>query len=141
MNRLRDSTGCPNSSPSSCLGMKPHEIDSSDADLEKVPGSIRDTLENLVNSVIKKIKLGLEIDCRLLDEFGHPAGKLFLENNQLRDRLSERNTLILAHGLKSVSYNLYRKLAQSLLNLILAEYSDFSTRAQAAKFPWINNTY
>lgn len=112
-------------------------IDSGDVDLEKTPAALHDLLEKHRDDTDRKIKVGLHLDYLLLAELGHPVGRAFLDNAPLRGRLGERNQTILAHGLKSVSQNLFNKLKEGISALFQREIPDFEERAAAVQFPWL----
>ena len=118
------------------LAGEPYGVDTGDVDLSLVPNAMQNILEKHRSDIDGKIRIGMEMDYKLLSELGHPVGKYFLEDKQLRGRLGERNTSILAHGLNPVSKSLYSKLLSSVLSLFQLEQPDFADRSLAVQFPW-----
>ncbi len=116
-----------------------YQIDSSDVDISRVPEAMRNRLQKNKGGRDDKIRVGLYLDYELLAAFGHPAGRCFLENKALQGRLAERNTSILAHGVKPVSYSLHQKLRTGVVELFNLQIPDFETRAQAVQFPWLKS--
>ena len=58
----------------------------------------------------RKIQLGLEKDYELLANKGKEIGGRFIEDKELRNWLSRRNSSILAHGIEPVSKETYHNL-------------------------------
>ena len=114
-------------------------INTGNVDLSLVPDARQNILEKHRSDVDGKIRIGMEMDYKLLSELGHPVGKHFLESKQLRGRLGKRNASILAHGLNPVSKSLYSKLYLSVLSLIQLQIPDFSDKAKTVQFPWITD--
>ena len=114
-------------------------IDTGDVDLSLVPDAMQSLMEKHRSDMDGKIRIGMEMDYKLLSELGHPVGAYFLENKQLRGRLGERNGSILAHGLNPVSKSLYKKLLSSVSSLFQLEQPDFTDKAKAVQFPWITD--
>ncbi|MBW1953416.1 MAG: TIGR02710 family CRISPR-associated protein [Deltaproteobacteria bacterium] len=119
------------------LSGPPYHLNSSDLDLTRVPASLRDLLERSRDDTDGKIKIGLHLDYLLLAELGHPVGRAFMENKPLRNRLSERNQSILAHGLKPVTQSLFNRLKSDLVSLISTVIPDFESQAAQTQFPWL----
>ena len=119
------------------LEQPPYGIKSADVDLALVPASIRADLEKNRDDQDNKVRIGMEMDYKLLEALGHPVGRHFLEDKQLRGRVRERNESILGHGSKPVSKGLYGKLRSSLVNLFQLEIPDFEEKAKEVQFPWL----
>ena len=121
------------------LAGDPYGINTGDVDLSLVPDAMQNILERHRGDMDGKIRIGMEMNYKLLSELGHPVGKHFLEDKQLRGRLGERNASILAHGLNPVSKNLYSKLYSSVLSLIQSQLPDFADKAKTVQFPWVTD--
>ena len=117
------------------------KIDTGNIDLTKIPNHFHGIMERHRNDIDGKIRIGMEMDFKLLNELGHPAGKAFLDDMHLRGQLSERNGSILAHGLKPVHRSLYRKIRRALLSLFEIDQPDFSDNAGSVQFPWIKDAF
>ncbi|MFH1930157.1 MAG: TIGR02710 family CRISPR-associated CARF protein [Pseudomonadota bacterium] len=121
------------------LAEEPYGINTGDVDLSLVPDAMRSILERNKSDMDGKIRIGMEMDYKLLSELGHAVGAHFLEDKQLRGRLGERNGSILAHGLSPVSKSLYKKLLSSVLSLFRLEQPDFADRSREVQFPWLTD--
>jgi len=78
--------------------------DTSSVSVEDIPQELKQEwhIEGKV-----KIKIALEKDYRFLAAKGDKLGENFLQDKELRNLLSKRNSSILAHGLVSVTENTY----------------------------------
>jgi CRISPR-associated protein (TIGR02710 family) len=83
-----------------------------------------------------KLKIGLEQDYILLEQLGHPLGKYFMENSQLRSYLGERNQSFLAHGVKPISEKIVQKLMGQVEQLCTMQLKDFTALCGRLTFPW-----
>lgn len=119
------------------LERPPFEIQTGDVDLGRVPSSVRRRLEKSGDDTDGRVRIGLVLDYQLLAELGHPVGRHFMENVEIKDRLNERNESILAHGTKPIRKKVYNKLHSSLLELFRLQIPDFEEKAKEVQFPWL----
>ena len=115
----------------------PYEIQTGNVDLNRVPEAMRSGLEKNRDDRDGRVKIGLKHNYQLLAELGHPVGRHFLENDQLRSCLGERNESILAHGIRPITKRLYNNLRSSVLELFKMERPDFQQQAKEVQFPWL----
>lgn len=116
---------------------KDYKIDTAGVDLDKVPPSLRQSLEAR-RSAEGKIVIGLDQDYQLLKAYGHPVGRQF-DEGPLRGigvLLKKRNDSLLAHGLKPIEKKDVVSLREKLRALITLEVADFADRCRALEFPW-----
>jgi CRISPR-associated protein (TIGR02710 family) len=115
-----------------------HGIDTGNADLNKIPPGLHETMEAHRDRVdYGKIKIGLRLSYELMAELGEEIGRRYMDDKQLSHLLNERNATILAHGQKPVSAGLYARLKERVMDLARVEIQDLDARVKTLNFPWL----
>ena len=89
-----------------------------------------------------KIKLGLNGDYELLKDLDDDLGTKFAENKALQDLLKKRNESILAHGLTSVSKEVYGELYPIVFGfakIVVQNIEDLMEKSKFPKFEELSN--
>lgn len=106
-------------------------IDTSAVSLDQLPPEWQVTYQQDK----EPLKLGQEKAFALLESLGHPAGKQYRENKNLRNYLSKRNSSILAHEMEPVGKNVYEELNKETLNLAINAFPGLDSFKEKCRFP------
>ena len=106
-------------------------INTSAVRLEQLPSSWQTSYQGSP----EPLKLGQEKDFLLLESLGHPVGKRYCENKNLRNYLSKRNSSVLAHGIEPMSREVFQELNKETHDLALMAFPDLSLLENKSCFP------
>lgn len=109
-------------------------IDSSNVELDKIHLYLQDKYEKMRDEK-GKIRLGLIKNYELLKDMDDELGRRFSENKKLQGLLNKRNESILAHGLSSVSKEIYEGLYPIVLDFAETTVPEIGGLMEKSKFP------
>jgi len=107
-------------------------IETSRVSIEHLPDTLK--TEWLPRFKTGEIKAGLFDSYRLLAELGDDLGNL-LESERMRDRLSNKNSSILAHGLEPVGEDTYRGMKAEVHRAISEHVPNLDDLLKNSTFP------
>lgn len=103
--------------------LKTFGCSSSEVPPEKIPEKLRDEYIARYERTENRLQLPLFATFRLLREKGNKYGMLFFEKEEIFKKLIDaRNNSMLAHGLKSISENTFRKFLDLLVDIFNLKY-------------------
>jgi CRISPR-associated protein (TIGR02710 family) len=106
-------------------------IDTSKVNFDDLPAAWKEEYREYKGS----ITLGQEKAFSLLECLGEDIGKEFLENKNLRNYLSKRNSSILAHGLMPMTRQIYDELSRETNQLAKKAFSHLGSLKEKSRFP------
>lgn len=114
---------------------KEYDIDTSNVDLELVPGFVREKYRRKQRN--GKVAIGLKEGYKLLRELDDDLAPAFMGDERLKDLLTKRNTSILAHGFEPITGDRVeevKELRDKVINLGRLLYEDLDELMSKAEF-------
>lgn len=116
-----------------CILKDKYNLDTSSIKREKL--SELEKLQMFKNNKQDKIKIGLQDSYKLLRLRDEAIGEDFAEDNRMEYLLQKRNNSILAHGLETITKEVYEELLSKTIGYATMVFTDLEGLMDKAKFP------
>lgn len=113
-----------------------YKIDSGDINLEEIPKKSIDWVNKCRDKSDNKIKISLQKNFQLLQDFNDELGVKFKEDKTLNALLNKRNNSILAHGIEPISADSCKSLGNLVMDYCRKFITEFDKAKNLLKFPW-----
>ncbi len=118
------------------LGQRTPPLNTSDLDVEALPGALRNRYEALRDLRDGKVRIGLHQAYTLLSELDDPLGDVWRrQRERVLNALKKRNASILAHGSQPLGESDYQEMSQTVQAFIEEGLAALRVKVQAPQFP------
>jgi len=120
--------------------LEKYGIDADNVDIHKAPPKYRPDFETLRSPQDGRIRLGLRKAYELLYRLENELGVDFQQDEQMPQRLDERHSTVMAHGVEPVSDQLCEAFFRWVTAFFTRHIEGFRECSRLLQFPWLSGS-